>query len=57
MNTGSTIVALIGVLLALVLVLRGSSLRQMPRDRRVVMAGAWAAIIVGLAVAIGWLSE
>jgi len=48
---GDRIVAVIGVVMALILVLSNSRLRQQPIGAKLWMAGAWAAIIVLAALA------
>jgi len=48
---GDRIVAVIGIVMALILVLSNSRLRQQPIGAKLWMAGAWAAIIVVAALA------
>lgn len=49
--TGDKIVATIGIIMALVLVLTNSRLRQQPIGPKLWMVAAWAAIIVVAALA------
>lgn len=51
--SGDTLVAIAGVLMALVLVGANGGLRRLPRQRMLVMAAIWVAIIVAVALVFG----
>ncbi|WP_225007384.1 MULTISPECIES: hypothetical protein [Novosphingobium] len=49
--SGDTLVAIAGVIMALVLVSANGGLRRLPRKRMFVVAAIWLAIIVAVALA------
>jgi hypothetical protein len=47
--SGDKLVAIIGIMMALILVITNSSLRQQPWRAKAWMAGVWLVIIIGAA--------
>jgi len=46
---GDTVVALLGICMALMILSRGSAVRRLPMERRIGYAAIWAILIGGLA--------
>ena len=51
--SGDKLIAIIGIVMALILVGANGRLREMPRQRMLLMAAGWIAIIVVVALAFG----